>query len=154
MNAKPQSRLCFICELLGGNAGNQAAVRVIRGIALGTLTTGSRPYFLFREFMMACCLSCLMGIAGLARTLLSKQTSVSEAFAIVVALMIIVFTSILAGATLPILLHYWRIDPAHSSTTIQVIMDISGVLLTCVVASSLLDTNAGKAFLSHIGVLY
>ena len=33
------------------------------------------------------------------------------------------------------------IDPAHSSTTIQVIMDITGVVITVHVSKFLLDSN-------------
>lgn len=137
----------------GGNAGNQAAVRVIRGIAVGSVNESTRSYFLFRELVMAFALSTLLGIAGIVRTLLSAQTSLAESFAICVSLMTIVFISIMAGCVLPLLLQICRVDPAHSSTTIQVIMDISGVLISCMLASSLLDTPFGKTLLTHIGVL-
>ena len=42
------------------------------------------------------------------------------------ALSMIVFSSICLGAVLPLLLQKIGVDPAHSSTTIQVIMDILG----------------------------
>jgi Mg/Co/Ni transporter MgtE len=136
----------------GGNAGNQAAVRVIRGIAVGTVNASTRNYFIFREFLMACSLSALLGVAGIVRTLLSAQTSLSESFAICVSLMTIVFISIMAGSVLPLLLQACRIDPAHSSTTIQVIMDISGVLITCTLASTLLDSSFGQMILAPFGL--
>lgn len=138
----------------GGNAGNQAAVRVIRGIALGQINRASLFHFAYREFLMSCTLSCLLGVCGFLRALVSDQTSLSETFAIVVALMVIVFFSIIMGAMLPLLLHACRIDPAHSSTSIQVIMDISGVLFTCSISTFLLDTIAGKLLLSKLGILF
>ena len=137
----------------GGNAGNQAAVRAIRGIALGTVNKDTTYLFLYREFLMAFALSGLLGVVGIVRTLLSGQTSFAEAFAICLALMVIVFISVVTGALLPLLLHAGGIDPAHSSTTIQVIMDISGVLISCSVATGLLDTPGGKMILMMLGVI-
>lgn len=136
----------------GGNAGNQAAVRVIRGLALGALSEHTIGQFIKRELIMAFALSGLLGATGLARALLSAQTSLAETVAITLILMVIVFISIVMGALLPLLLQQCRLDPAHSSTSIQVIMDISGVLITCSVASSLLDTPVGRLFLARIGV--
>jgi Mg/Co/Ni transporter MgtE len=150
------SIIFFLTMLVGagGNAGNQASVRVIRGLALGTLNNSSLHHFIFRELLMAFTLSFLLGFAGLVRALLSSQTSLSETFAICICLMIIVFVSIIIGATLPLFLQFLRIDPAHSSTSIQVIMDISGVLLTCTIASSILDTPFGRLILLKLGFLF
>jgi hypothetical protein len=136
----------------GGNAGNQAAVRVIRGIAVGALNEHTTSQFIIRELIMAFSLSTLLGAAGLLRAFLSAQTSLPETVAITITLMIIVFISIVTGALLPLLLQQCRLDPAHSSTSIQVIMDISGVLLTCTVSSALLDTPLGRYFLAKLGV--
>ena len=136
----------------GGNAGNQAAVRVIRGLAVGALNENSIGKFIKRELIMAFSLSALLGMTGLARALVSAQTSLAETVAITLTLMIIVFISIITGALLPLLLQQCRLDPAHSSTSIQVIMDISGVLITCSMATTLLDTPVGRLFLARLGV--
>jgi Mg/Co/Ni transporter MgtE len=48
--------------------------------------------------------------------------------AIAVCLVAIVFISVLLGAILPLAMKCFQIDPAHSSTTIQVVMDILGGL--------------------------
>jgi hypothetical protein len=34
-----------------------------------------------------------------------------------------------------------RFDPVHASTSIQVIMDISGVLITCMISTLILKIN-------------
>jgi cation transporter-like permease len=137
----------------GGNAGNQAAVRVIRGIALGTVNPETIKFFLFRELLVAIALSALLGVVGFIRTLVSRQTSFAEAVAICIALMVIVFISVLTGAVLPLALHHLGVDPAHSSTSIQVIMDISGVMISCSVATALLDTQVGKVLLLFFGII-
>jgi Mg/Co/Ni transporter MgtE len=137
----------------GGNAGNQASVRVIRGIAVGALSPNNHKVqlqFLFRELKMAIGLSVIVAMVGFLRTILFHSiTPLSEAIAITVALYMIVFTSVCLGAILPFLLQRLRIDPAHSSTSIQVIMDILGVYLTVAVTSLLLDSPFGKWIISN-----
>jgi Mg/Co/Ni transporter MgtE len=132
----------FLTMLIGagGNAGGQATVRMIREIALGNLTPANRWTYIYHEALIALILSLLMGTVGFLRVVLSSNihTSSSEVLTIVMALMIIVFTSIILGTVLPLILEAVRVDPAHSSTSIQVLMDILGVLLVCSVASFLL----------------
>lgn len=126
----------------GGNAGNQASVRVIRGLALGTLNENTQKKFLSRELKMAGSLSILLSIAGFIRCAVFR-TPVAETFAITCALTMIVFSSICLGAILPLLLKKLDIDPAHSSTSIQVVMDILGVILTVFVSTAVLDGPIG-----------
>lgn len=105
---------------------------------LGKMTDQRRNRLLLRELRAALILSTLLGVAGLARAMLSSQTSYIETLVITLALVIIVLVSITVGATLPFVFHFFKLDPAHSSTTIQVFMDIVGVLLLCSVASVVL----------------
>lgn len=123
----------------GGNAGNQATVRVIRELALGRLPNGTKLAFVLREVCMGFCLSLVVGIFGYVRVYLNGGVTVAETVTVTIALMMIVFISIVIGALLPILFDVMKLDPANSSTTIQVIMDISGVMITCFAASLLLD---------------
>lgn len=134
----------------GGNAGNQASVRVIRGLALGTLNESTRNQFLTREFKMAAALSMILSVAGFSRAIFFK-TGFPEAVAVTSALAMIVFTSICLGAVLPIILEWMGVDPAHSSTTIQVIMDILGVILAVTVSRSILDGPLGAFLISKLG---
>lgn len=130
----------FLTMLIGagGNAGSQATVRMIREIALGNVTSTNKLNYIYRELTIAGALSILVGITGFIRAILSSKTNISEVIAVTIALMVIVIISILLGTILPLILDMLKIDPAHSSTSIQVIMDILGVLLVCSVASLLL----------------
>lgn len=119
----------------GGNAGNQASVRVIRGLATGSLNIYNRSKFLWRELRMAVTLTVILSTAGCLRAVLLTHTNPRETLAITSSLALIVFTSICLGALLPLLLQRINIDPAHSSTTIQVVMDILGVVLTVQVSA-------------------
>lgn len=134
----------------GGNAGNQASVRVIRGIALGTLNEQTRGQFLIRELKMAGTLSLILSAAGFCRTIFFK-TPFPEAITVTTALSLIVFSSICLGAILPLILERIGVDPAHSSTTIQVIMDILGVALAVFVSGLILDGPLGAFLLPKLG---
>ena len=66
-----------------------------------------------------------MAIAGYVRASVF-HTPAPETLAVTLALIVIVFTSVCLGAMLPLILQFVGIDPVHSSTTIQVVMDILG----------------------------
>jgi cation transporter-like permease len=134
----------------GGNAGNQASVRVIRGLALGTLNPTTQMQFLSRELRMAFALSAILSLAGFFRAIVF-QTPLPETMAVTLALSMIVFSSICLGAVLPLVLQKMGVDPAHSSTTIQVIMDILGVVLTVLVSTAVLDSVWGKMLIKSLG---
>ena len=124
----------------GGNAGNQASVGVVRGIAIGSVHRANAKRVLAREFLMGAALSVILGMAGMLR---AKVFSVPwwETIAITTSLFLIVAISVILGASLPLGMQMLGIDPAHSSTTIQVIMDITGVVITVHVSGFLLDSE-------------
>ena len=133
----------------GGNAGNQASVRVIRGLALGTLNAATQGQFLIRELKMAVALSSILSFAGFLRAAVFR-TPFAETIAVTAALVLIVFSSICLGAVLPLLLKQIGVDPAHSSTTIQVVMDILGVILAVFVSTLLLDSPLGVMLVQRL----
>jgi Mg/Co/Ni transporter MgtE len=134
------SIIYFLTMLVGagGNCGNQSSVRIIRGIAMGTITEKNQMKVLKREGCMAVSICIIMSVVGLLRCHLSS-TTFEETIAITASLVIIVFISIIMGAILPLLLQKLGTDSVHASTSIQVIMDISGVLITCIVSSIILN---------------
>jgi hypothetical protein len=122
----------------GGNAGNQASVRVIRGLAVGTLNDRTIRPFLKQEVKMGFGLSALLGLTGCIRAALFR-TPLGETIAVTTSLCAIVLISVVIGNMLPLGMKKVGIDPAHSSTTIQVVMDIMGVLITVCVSSFVLS---------------
>lgn len=132
--------VAFLTMLVGagGNAGNQAAVLVIRGLALGEITSRSQGTYLWREAKMSIKIALVVVICGFVRVLLF-QYPLSDAVAISASLAAIVFTSIVGGASLPLALQQRGFDPAHAGPTIQVLMDLFGVAITCAVCSVLLS---------------
>lgn len=124
---------------------------MIRKIATTQMTQTVMIVALCTELRMAFSLCIFIGLTGFVRCLMS-EVSMPETVAITFALTMIVFISIIIGAILPLLLYFINLDPAHSATSIQVIMDILGVLLTCSIAYLLLETEGGGHFLRWIDV--
>jgi Mg/Co/Ni transporter MgtE len=134
----------------GGNAGNQASVRVIRGLALETLNEQTQNAFLVRELKMAAALSVILSLVGFLRASLF-HTPFLESLAVTASLSAIVFTSVCLGAVLPLILKRCGVDPAHSSTTIQVVMDILGVYIAVLVSKLILDSPVGAVVVTAFG---
>lgn len=134
----------------GGNAGNQATVRVIRELAVGSLIGDAKTKFILREMAMAISLSAIVGSFGFVRVYYFSTVILSETVAITIALSAIVTMSVVVGALLPFVFQKLGVDPANSSTSIQVIMDISGVLITCLVANAVLHTTTGNYVMEQL----
>jgi hypothetical protein len=124
----------------GGNAGNQTSVGIIRGLATGTVHDGNISSRFQNEIAIGMALSGILGLAGAIRAAIFG-TPFLETCAISASLMMIVFLSVVLGTLLPLLMKMVGIDPAHSSTTIQVIMDILGVTITVQVSGWILSNH-------------
>ena len=117
---------------------------------MGTLNERTRGQFLIREVKMAATLSFILSIAGFCRTIFFK-TPFPEAITVTASLSLIVFSSVCLGAVLPLILERIGVDPAHSSTSIQVIMDILGVAVAVTVSGAILDGPLGAYLLPKLG---
>ncbi|KAF6248339.1 hypothetical protein COO60DRAFT_1289482 [Scenedesmus sp. NREL 46B-D3] len=116
----------------GGNAGNQSAIKVIRGLATGSITTSwnSIKTTMTEQLEVALLLGGGLAAAGFVRVYLTNG-SLLNSYAISVSLMAIVMASVILGSGLPFCLARIGVDPAHAGTSIQVLMDILGVAITC-----------------------
>ena len=125
----------------GGNAGNQSAIKVIRALATGQVrpSWSSFSKTISEQAQVALMLGSGLAVGGYLRVYATNGDS-DSALAISLSLFLIVVTSILLGTALPFILARRGIDPANAGTTIQVLMDILGVLISCVTCSFILDT--------------
>lgn len=121
----------------GGNAGGQSTVLVVRKLALlavkggtGEVTMGK---IVCQELSVGARLAILLCAASFVRCL-AFQVLGLECLAICLSMLAIVASSCLVGAALPVMLDRLGMDPAHAGATIQVVMDISGVTVTCLVS--------------------
>jgi len=124
----------------GGNAGNQAAVRIIRGLATGEVAPNlseRTTTIITDEVRRAFALGAILVAAGFVRVI-AFGYPIESAVAIACSLCSIVFISVVTGAALPMAMDRFGIDPAHAGATIQVIMDLVGVLVTCLICQLIL----------------
>jgi len=120
----------------GGNAGNQSTVNVIRGLATGQVNRATSAKVVLTESKMGVVLGAVLATVAWLRVVLTGGGFVS-AIAIGGSVFCIVATSTLVGAALPILLHRNGVDAAHAGPAIQVLMDILGVTITCIICTTL-----------------
>lgn len=134
--------LLFFLPMLisaGGNTSSQTSAIVIQGMATGDIHEGNMHRFLRREMIMAALLACALGITAFARVYVMGDTSTLEAFAISIALAILVMAAVILGSCIPILLQRFNIDPAFSAGPfLATVLDIFGVLIYCYVLKWLL----------------
>ena len=150
----------------GGNAGNQSAISVIRGLATGTIQPTARCALetMWRQTRVGVALASVLAAGGFARVLASRAAfadagdvaaavvdpALVAAIGIATSLFAIVTASTLTGSALPFALAFAGQDPANAGTTIQVCMDVAGVVITCVVCSFVFEYFGGVAELGTV----
>jgi Mg/Co/Ni transporter MgtE len=127
----------------GGNAGNQSAIRIIRGLATGQLNTKTSTILtvLKQQLSVGLILGSVLSAGGFIRVYLTNR-NILDSTAIATSLFVIVATSVLVGTALPFGLARCGVDPANAGTSIQVLMDCLGVLITCICTHYILDIFA------------
>jgi magnesium transporter len=130
----------FLTMLIGtgGNAGNQSATLVIRGLTTKEITRQNSIKMLMREMGISLILASIIVLVGSIRIFYTAQDIIST-IAITLSLFLIIVTSITLGTLIPIILERLNLDPAHSAAPfLTTLMDILGVLIYCVVCSKIL----------------
>ena len=127
----------------GGSAGAQSAIKVVRGLATGSITPTRASMFkvLRQQAAVAVMLGSGLSLAGWIRVYVTNGDAMNST-AIAISLFLIVMTSVMLGAALPFGLAKAGVDPANAGTSIQVVMDCLGVLITCVCCHYVLDVFA------------
>ncbi|MFH1831194.1 MAG: magnesium transporter [bacterium] len=129
--------IAFFLSMLvgtGGNAGNQSATLVIRGLTTGEITRQNALKLLLREFWISLILASFLVIVGFCRVYWAAD--LISAIAVSLSLFFIVITAIMLGSIIPLMLEYFNIDPAHSAAPfLTTLMDILGILIYCFIFS-------------------
>ncbi|KAG2452799.1 hypothetical protein HYH02_003028 [Chlamydomonas schloesseri] len=146
----------------GGNAGNQSAIKVIRGLATGVIRPSwpSARATMREQALVGVLLGTGLSAGGFLRVY-ATHGDVTNAVAISISLFLIVMTSVVLGTGLPFALARAGVDPANAGTSIQVLMDILGVAITCVtcnfvlvqLASGIATSSAAAAAAAAAGAL-
>lgn len=122
----------------GGNSGSQSATLVVRGLALGDISTEDWLKLIWRESRIGIVLGIILGIIGFIRALLwSRDFTVASVVGL--TLVLVVLSGSLIGSALPLMLRRLGFDPAVSSTPfIASLVDVAGIVLYFTIATWLL----------------
>ncbi len=104
-----------IVASMGGVAGNQTLILVIRGIAMGRIQTSNAVRLLSKEMMVALVNGTFWAIIVSIFAVLLFQTTWEIGIIVGISMLLNIFASAIAGVTIPFLLKRIGIDPALAS---------------------------------------
>ncbi|KAJ4462441.1 putative Mg2+ transporter-e family [Paratrimastix pyriformis] len=133
----------------GGNTSNQSSVQVITGLATGKIKLTMTSFRnLFRKELSAGLLSALtLAAVGGIRVWISYGLSPEDKGSLATAALVLIISGSLftialvstaLGVLLPLTLAWLHFDPELAGPALQVMCDIVGVLVTCIVAQAVL----------------
>lgn len=115
-----------IVASMGGNAGTQTLTLVVRGLALGTITTANARRVLVRELMVGAVNGVLWALVVAAVAILWYRNNLLGLL-IGVAMLINLAFAALSGAIIPVLVRRMGVDPALASGVIlTTVTDVAG----------------------------
>lgn len=128
----------------GGNAGSQASVTVIRGIALGEINIKDIFKVIWKELRVAFLLGATLMVACFGKLMLIDQLyKVENGFIIAIVICLTIFCTIMIakfiGCTLPLIAKVCHLDPAVvASPFITTIVDAVSLSIYCSLAIAIL----------------
>ena len=131
----------------GGNTGTQAAILLVRALALDEVEPRDWLSILWRELAVGLALGAVLGTLGFASVLIADALGVAVSeyafrvgLTVGAAILFIVIWGSLAGSLFPLLLQRFGVDPATSSSPlVATIMDVSGLTIYFALAIVLLS---------------
>jgi magnesium transporter len=129
----------------GGNSGAQSSTLVIRGLAVGDISTRDWIRIVTRELALGLMLGSLLAVFGVVRVILAGDGA-PMAWLIGGTIVAIVVLGCVIGGMMPLILHRLGIDPASSSTPfIATLVDVLGILVYLGLAGWLLSGAISQA---------
>ena len=127
----------------GGNAGNQSAVRSITGLVSGEFRMRDFGRVVRKEITVGLINSAILATIGFSRVyyFYGHRNLFWSTLAITASLFCIVFSSVILGTSLPFALGRLGYDKEHAAPIIQVVMDITGVFITCVLCNAIIPDS-------------
>lgn len=123
----------------GGNAGSQSSTLVIRGLALGEISTKDYLKVMFKELRVGLLVASVLAIVNLGRIMLFENVGFLVAVTVCISLFITVILAKVVGGCLPILAKALRFDPAiMASPLITTIVDTLSLLIYFCLATAIL----------------
>ena len=130
----------------GGNAGSQASVMIIRGIALKEVEFKDLPKVVWKEIRVSVLLGSILSAASFVKVMLvdglyKMQNGWLVALVVCLAMFITIVIAKLIGSMLPLLAKKLRLDPAVvASPFITTIVDVLSLTIYCAFAVAMLGS--------------
>lgn len=130
----------------GGNAGSQASVMIIRGIALKEVEFKDLPKVVWKEIRVSVLLGSILSAASFVKVMLvdglyKMQNGWLVALVVCMAMFITIVIAKLIGSMLPLLAKKLRLDPAVvASPFITTIVDVLSLTIYCAFAVAMLGS--------------
>lgn len=128
----------------GGNAGSQASTMIIRGLALGELSTGDWFRCVWKEIRIGLICGVILGAVNYLRLMIMPSRTVPKV-AITVSLTMVctVIFSKMLGCTLPMVAKKLKLDPAlMASPLVTTIVDAVTLVIYFTLATRILGLGA------------
>ncbi len=129
----------------GGNAGSQASVTVIRGIALGEVAFKDTVKVLWKEIRVSVLLGATLSAACFAKLMLidrlyNQPNGYMVAFVVCLAMFITIVIAKIIGCCMPLIAKKCKLDPAVvASPFITTIVDALSLMVYCAIAIAILN---------------
>jgi len=143
------SALLFACVPMlmdtGGNAGGQASVTIIRGLALGEVHPRDILKVIWKEIRVSILLGLVLSAVCFAKLYLLDGLAFGNAYTwqicltVSIALFVTIVIAKVIGCLMPILAKVCKLDPAVvASPFITTIVDILSLIIYCMIAQAML----------------
>ncbi len=136
--------LAFFIPLIVGTAGNigiQAAVVVVRELALGQINLYRMGRRVFKELQVAFLNGLVLGGILFALVYVWRDDP-ALAGLLSGSLLLVIFVAAFMGSSIPLLLHRWRVDPAIATGPfVTVSNDVIGMAIYLTLATAYLKTH-------------
>lgn len=123
----------------GGNAGAQSSTLVIRGMALGQISTRDFWRVIWKEFRVSLVVGFLLAILNFARVYFFDSVPVNVIFVICISLYVTVILAKVVGSILPMVAKWCNLDPAvMAGPLITTVVDACALMVYFWLAAQLL----------------
>lgn len=123
----------------GGNAGSQSSTLIIRGLALGEITTQDYLKVMFKELRVGVVVAIVLSVVNFLRIYFIEQVDFMVGVTVCGSLFFTVILAKVVGSILPIIAKKLKLDPAiMASPLITTIVDAFALIVYFMLARTLL----------------
>ena len=124
----------------GGNSSGQTVAELVKRLSRGELSSRDMPRVLAREIGIGIILALGLGLGAYPRVrLLSRGATNLDALAIALSYTLIIVMANALGVVVALTLHLCGLAAVGAPPVVQVVVDVLGITLTCLVCTAVLS---------------